>query len=476
MSKIKRILIALAVIGTNVLHTMPVHTALAAEPADFEITTNGVTSTTGDTYYNESTTTDTIKNTNATYQHTIKGNVNFVDGTSTSHCSGNEISIRRGTYNHWVYGAFKVSEDIIGNKVTVYGGILNSVVSGGCSSTRNAENNHVLIKGGTISSTASIYGGYAGSALSNGNAINNTVTIESGTFIDGFKLYGGYASGTSTGNELNLKIKMRGKASDVKFFQIMNFTLPSDITNNGVMLETASVTYDNTTIDVKAANGVTLKKDDKIYLIKADSGGGSISNDEATVLGGAGQISLVGYNLILTMLQDFSTAKGGSEDQQKAPVEGMAAAMAIVNQSADLASGKGMESLLINTEGHKLDTFGAMSAGSSKYKTGSHVDVDGWGVIVGAGNTKKWDNGNATTYGLFFEYGKGDFDTYNGNVHGDGNSENKGVGIMIRHQLANNTYFEGNVRYGKQETEWSESELGGYETDSKYHGAMVGFG
>ncbi|MCQ2381216.1 MAG: autotransporter outer membrane beta-barrel domain-containing protein, partial [Acidaminococcaceae bacterium] len=122
------------------------------------------------------------------------------------------------------------------------------------------------------------------------------------------------------------------------------------------------------------------------------------------------------------------------------------------------------------------NTFGAITATRSKYKTGSHVDMDGWGFLVGAGTTKNWTNGQKTAYGLFFEYGKGDFDTYNNDIHGEGDSNNKGVGVIARHTLKNNTYIDGAVRYGKQETEWSESEIGGYDTDSRYYGVALGLG
>ena len=414
-----------------------------------------------------------------TYNNDVKGNTTDGELSDTSY-SGNEIIIRRGTYTGNVMGAYDSNNNnnVTSNKVVIYDGTFSYPVRGGWASHGNAENNSVTIKGGTFNNP--IYGGHTTAGI----ATNNTVTIEGGTFTSGsYKLYGGYTdSGMSSGNTLNLKIKMGGKASEVKYFQNMNFTLPSNITNGDIMLETASVTYHNTTIGVTAANGVKLNKDDKIYLVKTDAKGGAVANLNTTVLGGAAKVESEGIHLILTLLQDFEQKAseppkgGGNEDQQKAPVEGIAAAMQTINMSADLASGQGMASLLANTAGGTTDTFGAMSAGSSKYKTGSHVDVDGWGVLVGAGKKKEWKDGSATTYGLFFEYGKGDFDTYNGNVHGDGNSENKGVGIMARHKLTNNTYYEGNIRFGKQETEWGESELGSYDTDSRYYGIMLGVG
>ena len=334
------------------------------------------------------------------------------------------------------------------------------------------DENKIYIKGGTFGDNISFWGGYN---ADNGEAKDNIVEIAGGTFGNNFGLYGGYTtSGTSTNNTLNLKIKMTGKASEVSHFQNMNFTLPSNITNGDVMLKTASVTYDNTIIGVDAENGVKLNKNDVITLIEAENiNSTTIANNGASVLDGAAIVKLDGNNLILTLLKDYGSS---NEDQQKAPVEGIAAAVRTVNMSADLASGEGMKSLIAETAGGLTNTFGALTTGQSKYKTGSHVDVDGWGILVGAGKTKEWGNGEATSLGVFFEYGKGDFDTYNGNVHGDGNSKNQGIGFMMRHKMMNNTYYEGNIRYGKQSTEWSESEIGSYDTDSRYYGISIGMG
>ncbi len=394
--------------------------------------------------------------------------------SSNGIAANNSVTIAIGTFNNKVYGGYG-KNGAKNNILTINGGTFdNKFVYGGYSnnSSYNAENNIVNVKGGSFNGTAISAGASTGGGTVKGNILN----IEGGSF-SGAKIYGGYVeSGTSSNNELNLKIKMGGKASEVKFFQIMNFTLPTGIQAGEIMLETESVTYDSTKVGVTSDKGVSLKKNDKIYLIKADGGSGEIDTTNLTVLDGAGAVSLEdGKDLVLTLLKDFSTM-GGEEDKQKAPVEGIAASVQMVNQSADLASGDGMKSLIAETAGGETNTFAAITTGSSKYKTGSHVDVDGWGFLVGAGKTKEWGNGEATSLGIFFEFGKGDFDTYNGSVHGDGNSENKGIGLMMRHKMMNNTYYEGHIRYGKQETEWGESDIGSYDTDSRYYGISVGIG
>ena len=419
------------------------------------------------------------------------GSGSFVVGGNavTGDADNNYVKISKSTFAEGqITAGNTVDGDAHDNELVVESGSYDMCpIYGGMTCSGDANNNTVsILNDNDTDGGVMVFGAVA----EGGNAKENTVNIGQADGTTTFSkmkflvLYGGCGGPKSSGNKLNLytRITMTDDA-EVGGFQEMNFTLPKDVAADDTIISgVTSLSVDGeggeATVNVYAANGVKLNKDDVITLI--DSSGTSDTFSGGDVLGGAGEVTMDGDKLILTLLRDFEQKapepSAGSEDQQKAPVEGVAAAAVIVNASADLASGQGMSSLLANTAGGTIDTFGAMSAGSSKYKTGSHVDVDGWGVIVGAGKTKEWKNGTATTYGVFFEYGKGDFDTYNGNVHGDGNAENKGVGIMIHHQLANNTYFEGNIRYGKQETEWGERELGSYDTDSKYYGIMVGMG
>ena len=428
---------------------------------------------------------------------TVGSGSNQIMGASTMNggANNNKLFITNSTIGDgsMVAGAQAMGGDANDNYIKISNSSFGdgAIIYGGYSEGGNASGNTVNITGGAFGGGAEIYGGYSGG---DGTSVadRNTVEISGGSFGDGFLLYGGYdCAGTSSNNILNLKTKINGKASHVALFQTMNFTLPSEIVNGDTMLQTDLLQVNDNdktaTVNVYAAKGVKLNKDDVITLVDSDDTPDTFVGGD--ILGGAAEFYSEAdagedkngdgdqNDLIITLLQDFEQKKSaGNEDQQKAPVEGIAAAMQTVNMSADLASGEGMKSLIAETAGGVTNTFGALTAGQSKYKTGSHVDIDGWGLLVGAGKTKEWGNGEATSLGVFFEYGKGDFDTYNGNVHGDGNSKNQGIGIMMRHKMLNNTYYEGNIRYGKQSTEWSESEIGSYDTDSKYYGIMVGMG
>lgn len=413
----------------------------------------------------------------------------YINGYAVGSVSHNTVNVKGYKFSsdsgvgitggYTMAAGFNASDNTVDIRNCVFATSGSVSIYGGNSGQGDACNNVVKITDCVIDSTSEfeVYGGATG-FTSNSN--NNTVELSgniSGTGKISVLSGAGMMAATITGNTLNLKTKLGVPVGNVKFFETMNFTLPAGIKNDDIMLTTGSINYgSNAKVNVTAADGVSLKKDDKIYLVKADSKSGEVDLTNSIALGGAGEISLVNNDLILTLLRDFEQKSGGGADQQKAPAEGVAAAAAMVNVSADLASGEGMDSMLAETAGGETNTFGAVSAGRSKFKTGSHVDVDGWGVVVGAGKTKEWTNGSATTMGIFLEYGKGDFDTYNGVFHGDGDTKNHGVGVMARHKTANNNYYEGNIRYGRQETSWGQSEIGGYETDSRYYGVMVGMG
>lgn len=258
------------------------------------------------------------------------------DGASTE---GNIVTISGGTFGNSIeiYGSYNSSSSgtAKGNKIIISGGnfgtsahIYGSQGSGigkenevtisgnvsfgdgiwifGSRNSDGADSNIVTVSGGTFGNDMVIYGGQ--DTNNQKDAKNTVVNIKGGTFGAGLKLYGGKAGqmGTSSGNTLNIETKINAKASDVQYFQKMSFVLPSDIlANDNLMLSTASVTYDNTLIDVTAASGVSLTSGQVITLIAADSKSGNISNNNAYVLDGAGQISLSGNNLILTMVDDY---------------------------------------------------------------------------------------------------------------------------------------------------------------------------
>ena len=188
---------------------------------------------------------------------------------------------------------------------------------------------------------------------------------------------------------------------------------------------------------------------------------------------------------------------GRATDQSKALPEGFLGGLALNLQGADLVAGRGMDSAVRASSGtddaerHGFAGFGALSGGSLRYNTGSHLDMNSlslltglaWGIDLAPGRL---------TLGAFFEYGNGSYDTHNSftnaaSVDGDGNAYYLGGGILARMDFVNTGpgrfYAEASGRAGKTHNEYDSSDLrdaagrkADYDSSSPYYGLHFGTG
>lgn len=188
---------------------------------------------------------------------------------------------------------------------------------------------------------------------------------------------------------------------------------------------------------------------------------------------------------------------GRATDQSKALSEGFLGGLALNLQGADLVAGRGMDSAVRASSGtddaerHGFAGFGALSGGSLRYNTGSHLDMNSlslltglsWGIDLAPGRL---------TLGAFFEYGNGSYDTHNSftnaaSVDGDGNAYYLGGGILARMDFVNigpgRFYAEASGRAGKTHNEYDSSDLrdaagrkADYDSSSPYYGLHFGTG
>ncbi|MCQ2362176.1 MAG: hypothetical protein MJ048_03970 [Acidaminococcaceae bacterium] len=260
MIKTKQILIALAVIGANVLHNMPVHTALAAEgdirwygttggfvdAIPSPAVTTGINLTiTDSTQVNGKTVADVnkeiyggytggseaVKNNSITFNTTnAVTTAAYIYGadTDSGDASGNSVNIKNGTFSGDIYGSKIHNSSTTGtatkNSVNIADGTFSGKIYGGNNNASTATKNSVVIDGGTFSNT--IYGAqgagvdgnsvtinkgtfktdvFGGNASVDGtDATNNTVTINNGVFdVNNKYVYGGVsAGGDVTGNKV----------------------------------------------------------------------------------------------------------------------------------------------------------------------------------------------------------------------------------------------------------------------------------
>ena len=413
----------------------------------------------------------------------VSGIVSGARVNGTGSVSNNVVSIRAGAIGGTLFGGYAQRGDAIGNIVEV----ADSVSIGG-----------------------HIYGGYASSG---GNATDNRVILSGSVGLSNSILYGGYApQGLSTGNVLEIHTSNL-VAGNLKDFQELHFILPADVSADAAVLtlsgkqmptredrDPAPVATDLQGVKVGVAiqgGGNVLKHGDRITLVHNPIGLLTDSTiAEADVSGYQGisleyqfGLSADAYNLIATARHGEGGGAATVLEQTKAPVEGQASTLALGVQGADLAAGAGLsQALAATTGGSGVSTFGAASGGRSRYKSGSHVDVNGFSLMVGAAKRIDRQAGQVLA-GAFVEGGWGRFDTHNtfstGYVRGDGKSHYVGGGVLLRHDWTpgkhGNLYAEGSMRVGRISSDWHSQDMVGsanaaYDVSALYYGAHLGAG
>lgn len=425
--------------------------------------------------------------------HDVTGG--FADGGASA--DFNSVEINGGTVSDFVFGSWSTFMAARNSTVSITGGQVG-MVSGGYSQSGAATDNTVAISGGTVTGWL-----IAGGQTITGSATDNTVTISGSPIFTSstLGLYGGYCFGSCgdvfTGNRLELKTSGLTVAS-LGNFQYLDFYLPTTLAAGATMLTvtgTADLTdgLGGSSVINVGINGASspLVVGNSVTLIQA----GTLTTDDdlnttATGVGLQGVtleyvfgISAMGNNLIATV-QSAPTVT----DESKALPEGFVSGVSLINQGADLADGKGMANA-INAAETGWSSFGAVSGGSIRNETGSHVDVDGVSLLAGLSGSADMSLGRLTA-GVFGEYGSGSYDTFNsfasGDVRGSGNSHYVGGGLLGHQEFGSigpgHTYVEASARAGVAYNSFSSADLtsggvaAGYETNSPYYGVSAAIG
>jgi hypothetical protein len=163
-----------------------------------------------------------------------------------------------------------------------------------------------------------------------------------------------------------------------------------------------------------------------------------------------------------------------------------ALADANVVANAFVANGTGLVEDSINAmmceERIGYKTFAQLHGSNLDFDTNNNLSVQGWSGIVGVGETTK----DRLTYGVFFETGEGDYNTFakqnEGYVRGDGEVDYNGGGVLVRKDYENGMYTEASLRAGRMNNEVRDAvvdgsnKLNGFDISSTYYGAHIGVG
>lgn len=416
--------------------------------------------------------------------------------TGAGTASNNTININGGALTNKVYGGYNINGDSNDNIINITGGNASSDIYGGHSNTGNANNNKIEITSGATAN--SLYGGVS-NAL--GNATNNIININNGAILGSTALIVGGQAGIGfdgfSGNALSIS-NWKGTVTGINGFEKYNFILPGEIEDNDVMV-TVSGTADLTDGGTRSSNvslsilngGREQRVGESFVLIDA---GTLITTSGLTqytqAMKGVSKI----YDIEISTISDqlIATILGKSANPSaKALGEGKTAGLAFINQGADLVIGSGFTAMLKSDvdilDPDTVRVFGIMNAGSSRYDTGSHVDIDGFSLMTGFSQKVN----NNLLLATFFEAGMGSYDSYNSfsnsaSISGDGNTEYYGLGILGRYDAEDikfkGLYSEISLRGGWSSTDFSTSDLinngekANYDSDAIYYGAHIGIG
>ena len=422
----------------------------------------------------------------------------------------NSITISGGQVGLDVYGGRSSLGNATHNSITISGGQVYGGVYGGYSSLGNATHNSIIISGGTV------YGRIIGGWSSSGDTTYNSVTISGKPILTESVLIGGYDADFAgppndmfTGNTLNLW-GFQGKIKGLQSFQHFNFSLPANIKNGETVLTaTGSVilldiasTSRNSVVNVGIMGGGRVQQaGEKFRLIDASTFMFGLGlNTKAQGLKG---ISLL-YDFDITTAGALAaTVKGAPKlnPQTKSLTEARAAGVAFANQAGDMAAGQGILSALnaasqvqaapagglYPADGPRIAAFASSSASTSRYNTGSHIDVDGVSLIAGLAARNPVGVGDLLL-GAFFESGWGSFDSHNSfssrpDVNADGDSNYYGGGLLARYDFPCGFYTDASARLGRLKTEFSSDDLqnfmgqgSSYDSSVMYYGAHAGLG
>ena len=379
--------------------------------------------------------------------------------------------------------------------------------------------------GGVIgnSNTSLIKTGAGTLTLSGTNTYTGMTTVRSGTLALGsdltsnqLTLYGGtvFDRGSHNHSLDNGILSVNGANSQSAMYKgdlsarnaTLNFISPVHPTQP-LLRVTGDADVSGSAYNVGLAGGTSLASGSTLTLLEVDLDKTLTANNLQRGNGIVQIGSTVAHDITADVNLDPTTGRlnavtaqvspGRATDQSKALPEGFLGGLALNLQGADLVAGRGMDSAVRASSGtddaerHGFAGFGALSGGSLRYNTGSHLDMNSlslltglaWGIDLAPGRL---------TLGAFFEYGNGSYDTHNSftnaaSVDGDGNAYYLGGGILARMDFVNTGpgrfYAEASGRAGKTHNEYDSSDLrdaagrkADYDSSSPYYGLHFGTG
>ena len=247
-----------------------------------------------------------------------------------------------------------------------------------------------------------------------------------------------------------------------------------------------NVSFDGATVDttkIAFKNKQKLDADMQMTLVSDfDGTPGTITGSKykvGTAYEGEGSAYMDGSDLM------FKTKTGaGLSDETHTTVMAMEAGVAMLAAGNEHV-GNAIEglSLATNAGADGVSTFASVGGASSRYETGSHVDTNSWNCTLAVGKNLEKKDGTME-YGLFAEYGRGNYTLHMNGIEdaGSGNTHYTGGGLLLKFTNKHDVYTEASFRLGNMKDNASSllhdgaGNAYGYDIKAKYRGGHIGFG
>ena len=401
----------------------------------------------------------------------------------------NEVKFNGGKVKNLIGGG---CETAVGNTVTVENGTVEESVYGGKADV-DAQNNCVILSGGKVTDT--VYGGW--SASINGKTQGNSVLLYGTADVSSANIAGGNLEATrntltiglSTGNINTSWTGGEQGVKNISNFENITFAVVPWSESKAALTITDGTASDlsMSKIDAKKVHFTdvdALKKDDAMTLLDQSKAANKATSIEekseftaGTTIKGKGSLSLDDNNNVR-----FTVNEMGVSEQSHNTVMGAEVSMVALGAGDDfIAAAEDGLGHASNVGADGIASFATMGGGSIRQETGSHVDTRTWNAIIALGHKNEKEK-CSFEYGAFFEYGRGNYTTYNGDQRGDGSTYYTGGGLLAKWQKKDGIYVEGSLRAGNVHDDAKNvlrDAMGNpysYETDAPYWGVHVGVG
>ena len=251
-------------------------------------------------------------------------------------------------------------------------------------------------------------------------------------------------------------------------------TILNNVSFDGADVDTTKIAFTNKE-EMKANSKMTLVSDfgDSVGTITGSK------YKVGTAYEGEGSAYLEGNDLVFR-----TKTSAGLSDETHTTAMAREAGIAMLNNGYEQVV-TAMDGLAdsANRAEDGTTTSASFGGGTSRYETGSHVDTNSWNIAVAVGKYLEKKDGTLE-YGLFGEYGRGNYTLHMDGIDnaGSGNTHYTGGGLLLKWTNNHNVYTEASYRMGNMKDKASSllhdgaGNAYGYDTSAKYRGGHFGIG